>query len=163
MNYQKLFYWMSVADQAKTFFMIVAVIASIIGLLSFLIALGAFSEDYDDKAKSRRKWVFFSWPIWIIFWGLWIFTPDKKDALFIVAGGGAMNYLSQDSTAKQLPHELLEFTKVNLQNLAADAKVQLGIQSQKEKILDEAKNMTSAEILDRMKIDSNFAKIMLQK
>jgi hypothetical protein len=162
MNYQKLFYWMSVADQAKTFFMIVAVIASIIGLVSFLIALGAFSEDYDDKAKAR-KWVFFSWPIWIIFWGLWIFTPDKKDALFIVAGGGAMNYLSQDSTAKQLPHELLEFTKVNLQNLAADAKVQLGIQSQKEKILDEAKNMTSAEILDRMKIDSNFAKIMLQK
>jgi hypothetical protein len=162
MNYQKLFYWMSVADQAKTFFMIVAVIASIIGLVSFLIALGAFSEDYDDKAKAR-KWVFFSWPIWIIFWGLWIFTPDKKDALFIVAGGGAMNYLSQDSTAKQLPHELLEFTKVNLQNLAADAKVQLGIQSQKEKILDDAKNMTSIEILDRMKIDSNFAKIILEK
>jgi hypothetical protein len=162
MNYQKLFYWLSVADQAKTFFIIVAVIASIIGLVSFLIALGAFSDDSDDNTKAR-KWVFFSWPIWIIFWGLWIFTPDKKDALFIVAGGGAMNYLSQDSTAKQIPHELLEFTKVNLQNLAADAKVQLGIQSQKDKILEEAKNMTSIEILDRMKIDSNFAKIILEK
>lgn len=83
--------------------------------------------------------------------------------MFIVAGGGAMNYLSQDSTAKQIPHELLEFTKVNLQNFAEEAKVQLGIQSQKDKILEEAKKMTSIEILDRMKIDSNFAKIILEK
>jgi hypothetical protein len=162
MNYQKLFYWISVADQAKTFFITVAIITSLIGVLSFLNAMGAFDNDVDER-KNARKWTFFSWPIMLLFWGLWIFTPDKKDSLFIVAGGGAMNYLSQDSTAKQIPHELLEFTKVNLQNLAAEAKVQLGVQSQKDKILDEAKNMTSKEILDKMKIDSNFAKIMLEK
>ena len=162
MNYQKLFYWMSVADNAKIFFLIVAVIASLIGLLSFLNALGAFDNNVDER-RIARKWTFFSWPIWILFWSLWIFTPDKKDSLFIVAGGGAMNYLSQDSTAKQIPHELLEFTKVNLQNLAAEAKVQLGVQSQKDKILEEAKNMTSIEVLDRMKIDSNFARIILEK
>lgn len=161
-NYQKLFYWMSVADQAKTFFLIIAIITSIIGLIAFLFALGVFSPN-GEEMRISRKWVFFSWPIWILFWGLWIFTPDKKDSLFIVAGGGAMNYLSQDSSARQLPHELIEFTKVNIQNLAADAKVQLGVRSQKDKILDEAKNMTSLEILDRMKIDSNFAKIILEK
>ena len=162
MNYQKLFYWISVADQAKIFFITVAIITSLIGVLSFLNAMGAFDNDVNER-KNARKWTFFSWPIMLLFWGLWIFTPDKKDSLFIVAGGGAMNYLSQDSTAKQIPHELLEFTKVNLQNLAAEAKVQLGVQSQKDKILDEAKNMTSKEILDKMKIDSNFAKIMLEK
>jgi hypothetical protein len=161
-NYQKLFYWMSVADQAKIFFLTIAIITSIIGLIAFLIAVGAFNAPDDDR-RIARKWVFFSWPLWIWFWSLWIFTPDKKDALFIVAGGGAMNYLSQDSTAKQIPHELLEFTKVNLQNLATDAKVQLGIQSQKDKILTDAKNMTSTEILDRMKTDTNFAKIILEK
>lgn len=161
-NYQKLFYWMSVADNAKDFFITIAIITSLIGIISFLTSLGVF--DYDENLMKRaRNWVFFSWPLWILFWGLWIFTPNKKDALFIIAGGGAMNYLSQDSSAKQLPHELIEFTKLNIQNLAADAKVQLGVQSQKDKILDEAKNMTSSEILDKMKIDSNFAKIILEK
>lgn len=162
MDYQKLFYWMSVADNAKIFFLIVAVITSVIGFISLLLSLGVFDPP-NDVMKKARNWVFFSWPLWIIFWGLWIFTPDKKDALFIVAGGGAMNYLSQDSSAKQLPHELIEFTKVNIQNLAEDAKVQLGVQSQKDKILNEAKNMTSSEILDRMKTDTNFAKIILEK
>lgn len=50
---------MSVADQAKTFFIIVAVIASIIGLISFLFALGAFGSDKEEITKAR-KWVFFS-------------------------------------------------------------------------------------------------------
>lgn len=159
-NYQKLFYWMTVADQAKVFFIAVAVVMSIIALVSILIALGAFDHDMDDKRRAR-SWTFFSWPIMILFWGLWIFTPDKKDALFIVAGGGAINYLAQDSTAKQIPHELIEFTKVNLENLAADAKVQLGIQSQKDKILEEAKNMTANELLERIKVDTTFAKIIM--
>jgi hypothetical protein len=161
-NYQTLFYWMTVADQAKIFFLIVAIISSIIGLVAFLISMGAFDND-KDQMKRARNWVFFSWPLWMIFWMSWIFTPDKKDALFIVAGGGAMNYLTQDSTAKQIPHELLEFTKVNLQNLAADAKVQLGVQNQRDKILEEAKSMTAEQLLDRAKIDSNFAKIILNK
>lgn len=161
-NYQKLFYWMTIADNAKTFFLTIAIVASIIGLISFLVNLSTFDALDHDRAAAR-KWVFFSWPLWILFWGLWIFTPNKKDALFIVAGGGAMNYLSQDSSARQLPHELIEFTKVNIQNLAADAKVQLGVQSQKDKIIAEAKEMTSDEILNKMKADSNFAKIILNK
>ena len=161
-NYQTLFYWMTVADQAKVFFIAVAIVTSIIGLVAFLIALNAFDGTQSER-DSARKWTFFSWPLLILFWGLWIFTPSKRDALFIVAGGGAVNFLVQDSAAQQIPHELLEFTKLNLQELAADAKVQLGIQSQKEKILEEAKNMTALEVLDRMKVDSTFAKIVLDK
>lgn len=166
-NYQSLFYWMTVADQAKIFFVIVAVVMSIIGIISLLIALGAFTESYEYKSErevarrqTARKWVFFSWPFMILFWTLWIFTPTKGDALLIVAGGGAMNYLANDSTAKQIPHELIEFTKLNLQNMAQEAKVSLGIQSQKEKILEEAKGMSTSQLLDRMKVDSNFAKLI---
>ena len=116
-----------------------------------------------EKRRRAGKWVFFSWPLIIFFWMLWIFTPTKRDALLIVAGGGAMNFLTNDSTAKQLPHELIEFTKVNLQSMAQEAKVSLGIQSQKEKILEDAKNMTTNELLDRMKADSNFAKIITNR
>lgn len=161
-NYQSLFYWMTVADQAKIFFITVAIVMSIVGIASILIALGAFDHD-DDQMNKARKWVFFSWPFMIVFWMLWVFTPTKKDALLIVAGGGAMNYLASDSTARQIPHELLEFTKVNLQNMAEEAKVSLGIQSQKDKILEEAKKMTTDQLLEKMKLDSNFAKIIMNK
>ena len=47
--------------------------------------------------------------------------------------------------------------------MAADAKVDLGIATQKDKILEQAKTMTASELMDRMKVDSNFAKIILNK
>ena len=50
-----------------------------------------------------------------------------------------------------------------LKNMAQDAKVNLNIQSQKEKILDEAKNMSTQEVIDKMKSDTTFTKILLNK
>lgn len=47
--------------------------------------------------------------------------------------------------------------------MAQDAKVNLNIQSQKEKILDEAKNMSAQEVIDKMKSDTTFTKILLNK
>jgi hypothetical protein len=99
----------------------------------------------------------------VLFWMLLVLTPDKKDALLIVAGGGVLNYLASDSTAKSIPHELLTFAKTEIQNMGESAKVDLDIKSQKDKILDAAKMMTTQELLDKMKVDSNFAKIVLNK
>jgi hypothetical protein len=150
---------MTVADQARAFFQGVAIVMSIIGIISFL---GMFGGDV-NVISAARKWTFFTWPILIVFWLLWIFTPSKRDSLFIVAGGGVVNYLAQDSTAKQIPHELLEFTRVNLLNLAQDANVQLEVNEQKAKIIKEAKGMTATELLDRMKVDTNFAQLILKQ
>jgi D-arabinose 5-phosphate isomerase GutQ len=99
----------------------------------------------------------------ILFWSLYVFTPDRKDALLIVAGGGTMEFLTTDSTAKQIPHELSSFVVTQLKNMGKEAQVELGIQSQKDRILDEAKNMTSQQLLEKMKIDTNFANIILNK
>jgi hypothetical protein len=41
--------------------------------------------------------------------------------------------------------------------------VDLGIASQKDKILEEAKNMTANQLMDKMRVDSNFAKVILNK
>lgn len=48
-------------------------------------------------------------------------------------------------------------------SMAKEAKVDLGISSQKDKILEEAKQMTSAQVLEKMKVDTNFARIVLDK
>jgi D-arabinose 5-phosphate isomerase GutQ len=107
--------------------------------------------------------MWWSYPFMILFWSLYIFTPNKKDALLIVAGGGTMEFLTTDSTVKQIPHELSSFVVTQLKSMGEEAKVELGIQSQKDKILDEAKSMTTQQLLDKMKVDTNFANIILNK
>ena len=47
--------------------------------------------------------------------------------------------------------------------MAQDVKVELNIQNQKEKILEDAKNMTTSELIQKMNSDSIFAKIILNK
>ena len=42
-------------------------------------------------------------------------------------------------------------------------KVDLGIANQKDKILSEAKQMTTDQLLEKMQIDTNFAKIITSK
>ena len=90
-------------------------------------------------------------------------TGVKFLDVLIVAGGGTMEFLTTDSTVKQIPHELSSFVVTQLKSMGEEAKVELGIQSQKDKILDEAKSMTTQQLLDKMKIDTNFANIILNK
>lgn len=166
MNYTKLFYWLTVADNAKTFFGWIIFIFTLIAVLStiFYFAWGGSTEKNSDKGQEiSRKWMWWSYPFAILFWSLYIFTPNKKDALLIVAGGQTLNFLTTDSVSKQIPHELSSFVLTELKNMAQEAKVDLNIQSQKEKILEEVKNMSSQQLLEKMNSDSNFTKIILNK
>ena len=160
MNYRTLFYWITVADNAKIFFGVFAVLFVLIGGVSMLITLNAFDSSDIGRARAR-KWVFWSWPFMLIFISLWVLTPDRKDAFLIVAGGGAMNYLSNDSTAKAIPHEFLDWVSVELKSMAADAKVDLGIKTTKERVLEESKNMSVNQLMERMNVDTAFARIIL--
>jgi hypothetical protein len=167
MNYSKLFYWLVVADNMKslftTFIVIFTAIAAISTIAYFICAADSSDPDNPDHQAMARKWMWWSYPFAILFWMLQIATPSKKDSLLIVAGGQTLNFLTSDSTAKQIPHELSNFVLVELKNMAKDADVELGIKDQKEKILNEAKSMTSDELIERMGSDSNFAKIILNK
>jgi hypothetical protein len=137
-------------------FTIIAAIATI----CFLI----YNEGYEkEQQKMSRKWMWWSYPFVVFFWFLYIFTPSKKDALLIVAGGQTLNYLTTDSTAKKLPHEALDFVVSELRLMATEAKLDLNITSQKDKILESVKTMTADEVLTKMKADTTFAKIVLGK
>lgn len=161
MNYTKLFYWLTVADNAKTLFVTFIWIFTVISLIATFVYF--FNWDDEKGQRMPRKWMWWSYPFMILFWSLYVFTPNKKDALLIVAGGQTLNFLTTDSTTKQIPHELSGFVLTELKNMAQEAKVDLNIASQKDKILDEAKNMSAKQLMDRMKVDSNFAKIILDK
>lgn len=171
MNWNSIFYWLTVADNAKSFFVTFMVIFTFISVVATILYFAnshthsANRQTTSDQENQRmaRKWMWWSYPFMVLFWGLYVFTPDKKDSLLIIAGGGTMNFLTTDSTAKQIPHELSSFVVTELKNMAKEAQVDLGIATQKDKILEEAKKMTFDQLTERMRIDSNFAKVVLNK
>jgi hypothetical protein len=163
MNYTELFYWLTVADNAKTMFTVGIVIFTAVAVISTILNFICRGDGDDRNADVARKWMWWSYPFVFLFWSLFIFTPSKKDALLIVAGGQTMNFLTTDSTAKQIPHELSNFVVTELKNMASEAKVDLNIKDQKQKILDEAEGMTAKELMEKIKVDSTFAKVILEK
>ena len=88
-----LFYWLTVADNAKLFFGWFIALFTIISVVSLLCVIGfRLDEGNDsDNVKFWTPWARWSVPFMILFWALYIFTPSKKDSLLIIAGGGAMN------------------------------------------------------------------------
>lgn len=169
MNYIKLFYWLVIADNARDMFISFTVIFTIIAIISTLCFIFGREDDgyltcpNDGLAERSKKWIWFSYPFLILFWGLYIFTPSKKDALLIVAGGGTLNFLTTDSTAKKIPHEMSNFILTELKNIAVENQVELNIKDQKNKILEETKKMNSEELLQKMKSDSILKKIILDE
>lgn len=158
-NYTKLFYWITVADNAKVMFKTFLIIFTLIVIISTIVWFFANMCDEDDTRA--RKWIFWSTPIMIIFWSLFIFTPSKKDALFIVAGGGAINYFTTDSTAKQIPAEFSNFVLTQIKSMSQDVNIDIDVKTAKEKVIESAKQMTAEELLEKIKLDPEFAKIIL--
>jgi hypothetical protein len=145
--------------------MTVFTIIAIISTLWFLFDRSGEDLSCEDNkgAERAKKWMWWSYPLMIVFWSLYVFTPNKKDALLIVAGGQTMQFLTTDSTAKQIPHDVLNFVSAELRSMAKDAEVDLGIGNQKDRLLEEAKKMTTDQLLEKMKADTSFAKVILNQ
>jgi hypothetical protein len=186
MNWYNLFYWVTRADSVKDFFDTTSNIFTFLAIVSFfvvvimsalakgMIADNNLKTEEEEKVnpdvrgyKLMRRYfatIFYSTlALSLITWTGYVFTPTKKETLLIIAAGGTMQYLTTDSTAKQIPHELSTFVLTELKSMAKDAQVDLGIASQKDKILEQAKSMTAEQIMERMKSDTTFAKVILDK
>ena len=167
LDYTTLFYWLVVADNAKTLFItgiFIFTLISIVATIGFCVNANPIqSEDEKQNQAISRRWMWRSYPLMILFWSLFVFTPSKKDALIIVAGGQTLNFLVNDKSAKQIPAELSNFVLTEIKNQAKEAAVDLNISSQKEKMLEKAKNMTFEQLREEMKRDTTFAKVILEK
>jgi hypothetical protein len=168
MNWYSIFYWLTVADSVKVILWGFAIILTIFCAVCFFAFV--FCRDSNDwtakaggTAERAKIWLWWCLPFTIVLWTLWAALPTKKDSLLIVAGGGAMQFLTTDSASKQIPHEVMNYVVAELKTMSKEAQVDLGIESQKDKILEAAKQMTASEILEKMKTDSTFAKIVLDK
>lgn len=162
MNWYQIFYWLTVADNARMFFGWGCAIFTIASILSGVAILVARTARDEDAAKAAVKWLQWSIPFTALFWALLVFTPTKRDSLFIIAGGGTLQFLTTDSSAQQIPAELSNFVLTELRSMSADAKVELGIVSKKEELMRELKGMTTEELLDKIGTDSTIRAIVLE-
>lgn len=106
-NWYSVFYWLTVADNAKTFFLVFVIVFT---LISGITTIAYFVNMGDGEVKGvtmSRRWMWWSYPFMILFWSLYIFTPTKRDALIIIAGGSVGNFITRDSSAKALPAEAM--------------------------------------------------------
>lgn len=165
MNWYKIFYWVTVADNIKHFFDIVSnifTVAVILGFIGYLICFIAHAimvankESEDDirgwgiGKKSFAGIFYTALALCLITWVGYVACPAKKDALIIIVGGTVGNFITSDSSTKAIPAEAMmllrdkikaEIKEVNLQNLVEDKIDTLSGKSKEEllKILKEQK------------------------
>ena len=160
MNYINLFYWLTVVDGVKAILMGLSIFFGVLLAITIVVTIINFCDDDDNRRWSKQLWWLI--PSFSVVLLLFTFIPSKKDALLIIGGGTALNYVTNDSTCKQIPKELSTFVMTELKSMASDAKVSLGVADQQAKLLDEAKNMSSKELIEKMKNDTSFAKVLLK-
>jgi hypothetical protein len=147
MNWYQVFYWVTVADGVKGFFdsasnwlfaaTILTFVAFVISSIakSIIISENNNKDDKEDQVDPDvRSWeklrspslrLFYTFMILtIITWSLYVFIPSKKDAVLIIAGGAVGNFITSDSSAKQIPAELTllvrEKMKAEIRELKSD-------------------------------------------
>lgn len=180
MNWYSVFYWLTVADGVKSVFDTASnwfTFFSVISLIFYAIMIATSADPSilslnsdDETKKSVLSWrKFASRFFWIsvilctITWVGYVATPTKKDAVMILAGGATMELVTNDSTAKQIPHEVFDYVLTEIKSAAADAKVDLNISNQKDKVLESVKDLSAEQLIEKMRSDSTLAKIVLEK
>lgn len=180
MNWYGLFYLLGVADKVEGVTLTLAIISSIISVVMMIIWMGSNTEGDSFKifttevnngmvdvadlkfANRYRRW----WSGFIICtvvcWFSYMLIPDKRDIILIAAGGGAMTFLSQDSTAKQIPANITKFLNTTLTTeiakLDEETREEFGMLTPKEKLVDKAKSMTKEELINFIQNDTTIIK-----
>jgi len=168
MNWYSIFYLITVADNAITFFGWLAGLSTAYTIIYWIVR-GVSADDgfwrYDEHALARKRLFRLSYTILIamfIGWAGVVFTPSKKDCLLIVAGGSVANFLTSDSSAKALPADVAKFLHLSLrkevEDLSAEAKAELGLNTPKDDFINKAKEMTKEQLIEFLKKDTTILK-----
>jgi hypothetical protein len=150
MNWYTLFYLFSILEKLTiafawgaglcTFFFVVFVILHYVNKAE----VNYHNED-THTYKNALKWInTFKWPriscfvLGIIFWVLIIFTPNRKDMIIIIAGGAVGQFVTTDSSARELPADITRFLRGEIlkatSELTDEARQSVGIDTEAEKI-----------------------------
>lgn len=130
MNWYSIFYWITVADGIKdlfdwmsNLFTLLTVIFCIIYCMIMIAHGDAKNKQNDEQNRSDLFWIknwrrLFIWSMILAFisWTGYVAVPTKKDALMIVAGGAVGQFITTDSSAKQIPSEVMLLLRTKIRS-----------------------------------------------
>ena len=176
---------MTIADGLKNFFNVVSNIFTVFTVLLFVvyvivrIAKASTVSEKSLKTEEEEKVnpdmrslelankhvskLFFPFLIIaLITWFFYVVIPTKKECIQITLGGGIATFLTTDSSAKEIPSDVMQFMHLYMQKeineLTKEDKAEVmetiganAPETEKEKLLKELGNMTKDEILEWFK------------
>jgi TRAP-type C4-dicarboxylate transport system permease large subunit len=128
MNWYSIFYWLTVADGVKKFFDVFSNIFTALAAISMILyiiimiyrASGEVSEHERDSVnfwvRNFRRLSLWSVILCVITWAGYVFVPSKKDCLVIVAGGAVGNFITKDTSARQIPTEVMTLLRTKIKS-----------------------------------------------
>ena len=107
-----LIYWLTRLSSISDFFLTLGVISAAIvgiGFLGYSMAvLDCWDDDRIAKYKvARKKFINKTW-VPMLFFVLYILTPNTKEAMLIVAGGKTLDYVQKDTSLQKIPYKATE-------------------------------------------------------
>ncbi len=165
-NWYSIFYWLSIADNARDFFITFITIFTVISVLAticFIVGRDECMECPKDGLGERsKKWMWWAYPFMILFWAMYILTPSKTDTMLIIAGGSVGNFITSDSSSKQIPSDITKFLHLRLEKYVSDLSnsdrevIGIAPKTNKENFLDKAKDLSKEELIDYLKKDTTL-------
>lgn len=134
MNWYSIFYWISVADKVSKMLGSIAILTFvllIICAIGWFVSTNAVSESANRGNETDQSVSYNEWMVWLRSWRLcsvlcliicvitsimWAGLPSKKDALIIVAGGAVGQFITTDSSAKQIPAEAMNLLRTKIRS-----------------------------------------------
>lgn len=173
MNWYSVFYWVMVADGVKKFFDTSSDVFTTFAIISFIVFFVTFiaipvaigteetKNDEEDQVnplirgwKLVRKYslriMYTSLILAMITWMGYIFIPSKKDSLTIIAGGAVGNFITHDSSAKQIPSEVMLLLRAKIKDEINDINTK-NIISNKDTLVGKTKEELIEIIKDKVK------------
>ena len=108
-NYAKL-YWLTRLDGINGMILFIGIFFFIAAFVSLMYAYvfkdWGWSKEEEKKAQQvvmkRLKWLI---PFGFLFITISCFVPTKEEAILIVAGGKAMNFVESDTSINKIPSQ----------------------------------------------------------
>jgi hypothetical protein len=162
MSWYSIFYWITVADGVKSFFDVASNIfswAAVVTLIIFILLTVAYGDERSNRIVREGDDEDNSWKYWIdavrkimiwtavlstITWMGYIFCPSKKDALIIVAGGAVGEFIVSDSSARQIPSEVMTLLRDKIRSEIKEVKLT-------DQIRDTLQDKTKEELIELLK------------
>lgn len=158
MNWYKIFWYFTVADNLKEVTGWLAILCSVILIICTFVKIDDGGSFFTNMSKSFKALWFTLLFMSVGNLFMWALLPSRKDALIIITGGAVGTFITTDTSSAKIPADLTKYLHTYMQkeisDLDLDVKKELGLDTPKDRFLDKAKDLTKEQLLELLKKDS---------